>query len=87
MLERGFDLRATVEILNTEERPLKEHLLQKIDAAVRFDHVYDLVWYNNFIPGVEVMPGNVQYMTAWYLTWCASGFFRLLHQEKVNLLT
>lgn len=44
MLEKGFDLRATVEILNIEERIPKDHLLRKIDSAVRFDHIYDLVW-------------------------------------------
>lgn len=43
MLEKGFDLRATVEILNIEERIPKEHLLRKIDGAVRFDRIYDLV--------------------------------------------
>lgn len=43
MLEKGFDLRATVEILNIEERIPKDHLLRKIDGAVRFDHIYDLV--------------------------------------------
>lgn len=43
MLEKGFDLRGTVEILNIEERIPKEHLLRKIDAAVDFTHIYDLV--------------------------------------------
>jgi transposase len=44
MLERGFDLRATVEILNIEERIPADHLLRKIDGAVEFSHIYDLVW-------------------------------------------
>jgi transposase len=43
MLEQGFDLRGTVEILNIEERIPKNHLLRKIDAAVDFSHIYDLV--------------------------------------------
>lgn len=43
MLEKGFDLRATVEILNMEDRIPKDHLLRKIDGAERFDHIYDLV--------------------------------------------
>jgi len=38
MLGKGFDLRATVEILNIEERIPKDHLLRKIDAAVDFNH-------------------------------------------------
>lgn len=45
MLEKGFDLRMTVEILNIEERIPKDHLLRKVDAAVDFKHIYDLVWY------------------------------------------
>lgn len=44
MLEQGFDLRGTVEILNIEERIPKNHLLRKIDVAVDFSHIYDLVW-------------------------------------------
>ena len=44
MIEKGFDLRSTVEILNIEERIPKDHLLRKIDGAVDFTHVYDLVW-------------------------------------------
>lgn len=44
MLEQGFNLRATVEILNIEDRIPKDHLLRKIDAAVDFSHIYDLVW-------------------------------------------
>ena len=44
MLEKGFDLRATVEILNIEERIPKDHLLRKIDGAIDFEHIYDLVW-------------------------------------------
>ena len=44
MLEKGFDLRATVEILNIEERIPKDHLLRKIDSAINFEHIYDLVW-------------------------------------------
>lgn len=43
MLEKGFDLRSTVEILNIEERIPKDHLLRKVDRAVQFDHIYDLV--------------------------------------------
>lgn len=43
MIEKGFDLRSTVEILNIEERIPKEHLLRKIDTAVRFEYIYDLV--------------------------------------------
>ena len=43
MLEKGFDLRATVEILNIEERIPENHLLRKIDAAVDFGHIYDMV--------------------------------------------
>ena len=43
MLEKGFDLRATVEILNIEERIPNDHMLRKIDAAVDFTHIYDLV--------------------------------------------
>ena len=43
MLEKGFDLRGTVEILNIEERVPKDHLLRKIDAAVEFSYIYELV--------------------------------------------
>ena len=43
MLDRGFDLRGTVEILNIEERIPADHLLRKIDRAVDFSHIYDLV--------------------------------------------
>ena len=43
MLEKGFDLRGTVEILNIEERIPKEHLLRKIERAVDFSHIYELV--------------------------------------------
>lgn len=43
MLEKGFDLRGTVEILNIEERIPKDHLLRKIDSAVDFSHIYDIV--------------------------------------------
>ena len=43
MLEKGFDLRNTVEILNIEERIPKDHLLRKIDSAVDFSHIYDIV--------------------------------------------
>lgn len=43
MLEKGFDLRGTVEILNIEERIPRDHLLRKIDSAVEFEHIYDLV--------------------------------------------
>jgi len=44
MLKKGFDLRATVEIINIEDRIPREHLLRKIDAAVDFSHIYDMVW-------------------------------------------
>ena len=44
MLKKGFDLRATVEILNLEERIPKDHLLRKIDRVADFEHIYDLVW-------------------------------------------
>lgn len=44
MLEKGFNLRSTVEILNIEERIPKEHLLRKIDSAIDFERIYDLVW-------------------------------------------
>lgn len=44
MLEKGFNLRTSVEILNIEERIPKDHLLRKIDGAVDFEHIYDLVW-------------------------------------------
>jgi Transposase and inactivated derivatives len=43
MLDRGFDLRGTVEILNIEERIPADHLLRKIDRAVDFSHIYDLI--------------------------------------------
>ena len=43
MLEKGFDLRCTVEILNIEERIPKEHLLRKIDKSVDFSCIYELV--------------------------------------------
>ena len=39
MLEKGFDLRATVEILNIEERIPKDQLLRKIDSAVGPYHI------------------------------------------------
>lgn len=43
MIEKGFDLRGTVEILNIEERIPREHLLRKIDSAVDFEYIYALV--------------------------------------------
>ena len=43
MLEKGFNLRSSVEILNIEERIPKNHLLRKIDGAVDFSHIYDMV--------------------------------------------
>ena len=39
MIEKGFDLRATVEMLNIEERIPREHLLKKIDSAVNFGYI------------------------------------------------
>lgn len=36
-------MRASVEILNIEERIPKDHLLRKIDKAVDFSYIYDLV--------------------------------------------
>ena len=43
MLEKGFNLRGTVEILNIEEMIPKNHLLRKIDGAVSFEYIYELV--------------------------------------------
>ncbi len=43
MIEKGLDLRGTVEILNIEERIPREHLLRKIDSAVDFEYIYALV--------------------------------------------
>jgi len=43
MLEKSYDLRNTVEILNIEERMPRNHLLRKIDAALDFTYIYDLV--------------------------------------------
>ena len=43
MLEKGFNLRGTVEILNIEEMIPKNHLLRKIDGAVNFEYIYELV--------------------------------------------
>ena len=43
VLEKGFNLRSTVEILNIEEMIPKEHLLRKIDSAVDFEYIYELV--------------------------------------------
>ena len=43
MLEKNFNLRSTVEILNIEERIPKDHLLRKIDVSVDFSYIYELV--------------------------------------------
>lgn len=44
MLKREQELRRNiVEILCMEDRIPKDHLLRKIDAAVDFCHIYDLV--------------------------------------------
>ena len=43
MLERGKMEHGIFEIVDTESLVPKEHLLRKIDAAVDFSHIYDMV--------------------------------------------
>ena len=43
MLQTEKDLRRTVEMLCIEDRIPSDHLLRKIDAAVEFTHIYDIV--------------------------------------------
>ena len=43
MLERGKMERGVFEIVDTESLVPQEHLLRKIDAAVDFAHIYDMV--------------------------------------------
>ena len=43
MLKKEAEQRQTIEMLCTDMLVPKEHLLRKIDAAVDFTHVYDLV--------------------------------------------
>lgn len=43
MLNKNEENRQTVEIVSLEEIVPQEHLLRKIDAAVNFNHIYDLV--------------------------------------------
>lgn len=43
MLERGKMERGVFEIIDTESLMPQEHLLRKIDAAVDFDKIYDMV--------------------------------------------
>lgn len=44
MLITEQDLRQTIEMLCIEERVPGEHLLRKIETAVDFSYIYDLVW-------------------------------------------
>ena len=43
MLERGKSDHGIVEIVDTESLVSKDHLLQKIDAAVDFNRLYEMV--------------------------------------------
>ena len=43
MLERGKLDRGIVEIVDTESLVPKDHLLRKIDAAVDFNRLYEMV--------------------------------------------
>ncbi len=43
MLERGKMERGVYEIVDTESLVPKDHLLRKIDAAVDFTKIYDMV--------------------------------------------
>ncbi|MGN8891221.1 IS5/IS1182 family transposase, partial [Dysosmobacter sp. HCP28S3_G4] len=43
MLERGKLDRGIVEIVDTESLAPKDHLLRKIDAAVDFNRLYEMV--------------------------------------------
>ena len=43
MLERGKLDRGVVEIVDTESLVPAAHLLRKIDAAVDFNHIYEMV--------------------------------------------
>jgi len=43
MLERGKTERGIYEIVDTESLVPAEHLLRKIDAAVDFNKIYDMV--------------------------------------------
>ena len=43
MLKKEAEQRQTIEMLCTDMLVPKDHLLRKIDAAVDFTHVYDLV--------------------------------------------
>ncbi len=43
MLERGKMERGVYEIVDTESLVPKDHLLRKIDAAVDFNKIYDMV--------------------------------------------
>ena len=57
MLERGKMERGVFEIIDTESLMPQEHLLRKIDAAVDFDRIYDMVepmyCQDNGRPGVD----------------------------------
>lgn len=43
MLKKNEENRKTLEIVNLDDLVPKEHLLRKIDAAVKFDRIYELV--------------------------------------------
>lgn len=43
MLQKAEEQRQAIELLCTDMVVPKEHLLRKIDAAVDFTHIYDLV--------------------------------------------
>ena len=43
MLERGTSDHGIVEIVDTESLVSKDHLLRKIDAAVDFNRLYEMV--------------------------------------------
>ena len=45
MLERGKMERGIFEIVDTESLVPRDHLLRKIDAAVDFSKIYDIMTY------------------------------------------
>ena len=72
MLERGKLDRGIVEIVDTESLVPRDHLLRKIDAAVDFNRLYEMVepLYSEdlFTPPVKV---KITGGTAWSLLCCS----------------
>ena len=43
MIERGINLRNNIQIVDLEVLVPKDHLLRKIDKAIDFNQIYDMV--------------------------------------------